>query len=83
MEVKATQFRKNLFEVLDHAVHGEPVEITYKGARLLLSAPARGSKLAGAVRRNALLVDPDSIVNSDTGLMADLEHAWDKSDKAL
>jgi hypothetical protein len=83
MDVKSTQFRKHMFEILDLAIHGEPVEILYKGARLTLSTPPAGSKLAGAVRRNALLVDPDSIVHSDVALMADLKATWTKSDKEL
>jgi hypothetical protein len=83
MDVKATQFRKHMFKILDLAIHGEAVEITYKGARLTLSSPPSGSKLAHAVRRNALLVDPESIVKTDAGLMADLETAWMKSDREL
>jgi hypothetical protein len=39
--------------------------------------------LARAVRRNALLVDPQSIVESDSALMADLERQWKQDDKAL
>jgi antitoxin (DNA-binding transcriptional repressor) of toxin-antitoxin stability system len=83
LDVKPTQFRKRMFEILDLAAHGEPVEITYKGAKLTLSAQPNGSKLARAVRRNALQVDPQSIVESDGGLMGELQAAWSKSDKEL
>jgi hypothetical protein len=81
--------RKELFHVLDRALQGETVEVVYKGSTLRVTAPADGSKLARAVRRHALLVDPQSIVESDTALMADLEHQWDHEhrwdhdDKAL
>jgi prevent-host-death family protein len=83
MELKATELRKNLFKVLDRALHGEPVEINYKGSKLRLVSRAGGSKLAGAVRRHALLVDPQSIVESDVNLMADLEAQWTQGDKDL
>lgn len=83
MELKATEFRKDLFKVLDMALHGEPVEIAYKGSKLRLVAPAGGSKLAGAVRRHALVVDPQSIVESDAELMADLEKGWYGDDESL
>ena len=83
MELNATDLRKNLFKVLDQALHGEPVEIVYKGSKLRLVAPAGGSKLAGAVRRHALRVDPQSIVESDANLMADLEKQWARDDKEL
>jgi hypothetical protein len=68
MELTATDLRKNLFKVLDSALHGEPVEILYKGSKLRLGAPAGGSKLTGAVRRHALIVDPQSIVESDASV---------------
>jgi len=75
--------RKNLFKVLDRALQGETVEILYKGSKLRVTAPSAGSKLARAVRRNALLVDPQSIVESDSALMADLGRQWKQDDKAL
>ncbi len=83
MELNATDLRRNLFKVLDRALRGESVEITYKGSKLRLVPPAGGSKLAGAVRRHALLVDPQSIVESDANLMADLNKKWARDDKTL
>jgi len=69
----ATDFRKNLFQTLDQAIHGERIQIVYKGSTLRLVAPANTSKLSRAVRRNALLVDPQAIVESDSELMAEVE----------
>jgi prevent-host-death family protein len=83
MALNATDFRKNLFQVLDRAVQGEAVEITYKGAKLRLMPPPDRSKLARAVRRHALLVDPQSIVESDASLMAELEERWKRDDESL
>ena len=79
----ATVMRKNLFQVLDRAIQGETVEIVYKGSKVRVTSPASGSKLARAVRRHALVVDPQSIVESEAGLMADLERQWKQDDKAL
>lgn len=76
MSITATSFRKNLFQVFDRAVHGETIEITWKGSALRLVPPQSGSKLERAVRRHALLVSPDSIVESDAGLMVELEKKW-------
>ena len=83
MSVTATNFRKHMFQVLERAVHGEAVEITWKGSRLRLTHPQGGSKLARAVKRNALLVPPESIVESDTGLMDELEKKWAQDDREL
>lgn len=83
MELSATDFRKDLFRILDKALHGELVEINYKGSKLRLVAPGGKSKLAGAVRRHALAVDPQSIVESDPDLMAAFENIWARDDKDL
>jgi hypothetical protein len=82
-DLKATKFRKHLFEILDLAIHGESVGISYKGSMVMLSLPPGESKLARAVRRNALVVDPESIVSSDTDLVSEFEQAWAKSDQSL
>ena len=83
VELTATNLRKDLFKILDRALHGESIEIVYKGSKLRLSPPPKGSKLAGAVRRHALRVDPQSIVESDSELMADLQKKWKRDDRAL
>ncbi len=80
MELTATEFRKDLFRVLDSALHGEPIEIRYKGSKLRLLPPASGSKLSAAVRRHGLLVNPQSIVESDVDLMSDLKKQWTHDD---
>jgi hypothetical protein len=75
--------RKSLFQVLDRALQGETIEIVYKGSTLRVTSSSAGSKLARAVSRHALLVDPQSIVESDSALMADLERQWNQDDKTL
>ena len=82
MELTATDFRKHLFRTLERALEGESVEIVYKGARLRLSPPTN-SKLARAVQRPTLLVPPESIVESDFELMAELQANWQKGDRQL
>ena len=83
MPLTATDLRKDLFRVLDRAMHGEAVEIVYKGSKLRLTSQTGESKLARAVRRHALLVAPESIVESDAELMAELEKKWNRDDKEL
>jgi hypothetical protein len=81
--ITATNFRKHMFEVLERAVDGETVEITWKGSKLLLTHPQGSSKLTRAVRRKALLVPPESIVESDAGLMDEFEKKWARDDQDL
>jgi hypothetical protein len=75
-------FGTDLFRVSDRALEGVALEITHKDSTLKPTAPEQ-SKLARAVRRHALLVAPQSIVESDAGLMSDLEKTWKWDDESL
>jgi len=83
MEMNATQFRKSLFQTLERALEGEPVSVTYKGARLSVVPAKKTSKLARATKGDALMVDPDSIVGSDPELIRYLETKWAADGKKL
>jgi len=78
MTVTATEFRKNLFALLEHVVQGETIEVSYKGSSVRITPASSGSKLARAKRQKTLLCDPDAIVHSDRKLLAKMESAWSK-----
>ena len=79
----ATELRKNLFQTLEKASKGDPVLIEYKGVSLRLEAITGKRKLAGAVRRNSIIGDPDLLVGSDIKLMDQLEKKWAVEDAEL
>ena len=81
MAVTATQLRKDLFQTLDGVAAGADVDVSYKGVILRISPLANASKFSRAVKRDILMVDPQSIVESDTELQAELEAGWRKGDK--
>ncbi len=81
MAVTATQLRKDLFQTLDGVAAGTAVDVSYKGTILRISPLANVSKLSRAVKRDILMADPQSIVESDTELQAELEEGWRKGDK--
>ena len=83
MKLTATEFRKNLFSVLEEVVRGNSVEVSYKGSSVRISSIPTKSKLARAKRQHILLCDPDAIVGSDKELVARMEAEWDKDWKAL
>ena len=83
MIVNATDFRRSLFQTLDGAIRGEPITIVYKGVTLVLTTKESQSKLARAVRRDALAVHPDQIVASDAELLESLEGKWRSEDEGL
>lgn len=81
--MRATELRKNLFQTLEKASKGDPVLIEYKGVSLRLEAVTGKRKLAGAVRRNSIVGDPDSLVGSDVELLNELEKKWAGEDAEL
>ena len=83
MGMSATEFRKDLFKVLEKVIGGETVEIAYKGSMIRVAPARSGSKLARAKRRRALLCDPQAIVTSDPKLMVEFEREWRKDWKKL
>jgi antitoxin (DNA-binding transcriptional repressor) of toxin-antitoxin stability system len=78
MKCTATVLRKTLFTALDKAAAGEPVEVTHKGTTFRIVPEPTGSKLSRLVPRDTLLVDADSIANSDPELLAEMEAEWEK-----
>jgi antitoxin (DNA-binding transcriptional repressor) of toxin-antitoxin stability system len=78
MKVTATQFRKNLFTILERAVQGEAIDVTYKGSVVRVTPSISSSKLARAKRQDTLLCDPDSIVQSDRKLIEEMDTEWTK-----
>ena len=81
MEMNATQFRKSLFQTLERALKGEPVSVTYKGARLHVVPAKKTSKLARLVKHDAIVSDDDSIMGPHTEVMRLWEEKWEKRGK--
>jgi antitoxin (DNA-binding transcriptional repressor) of toxin-antitoxin stability system len=83
MSMSATEFRKNLFTILERVLAGETVDIIYKGAAVRVTANGSSSKLSRAKRRDTLLCDPGAIVHSDPELLRKMEAEWTKDWKKL
>ena len=68
-----------MFKTMDRVIGGEEVTILYRGVPLVLTSKQTvPSKLDRAVRRNALAVDPDVLLQPDTELLNALEQKWDQ-----
>ena len=79
----ATELRKNLFQTLEKASKGDTVMIEYKGISLRLEAIGGRSKLAGAVRRKAIVGDPELLIGPDLELLEGLDAKWAMEDSEL
>jgi hypothetical protein len=76
VKLTATEFRKNLFGVLERALRGETIEVQYKGATVKLVPAHPASKLARAKRQHALLCEPDAIIHGGKAVISSMEAGW-------
>jgi len=54
MQISVTEFRKNLFQILDRALNGEYIEVAHKGKRVRLMPQPTLSKLDRLVDHESL-----------------------------
>jgi len=80
MTLSVTEFRKNLFQALDRAFQGEPVEVLYHGRKLRLVPEEVPSKLARLVKRDTLTIPAnqleEAITNVNQEAMVEWEREW-------
>jgi prevent-host-death family protein len=66
MRVTASKLRENIYQILDEAATGLPVEIVRKGVVLRIVSEKPPSKLARLKKRkNVFVGDPDDIIGMD------------------
>jgi len=86
MDVPITQFRRNLFDLINQAMAGEEVWVTHKGRRFRIAPEhqpvGRLSRITPLEVLNPQapdLIDPAL----KTEMLAEMEKAWDRDWKAL
>lgn len=76
MEVTITQFRRDLFTLVNQAMDGADVWVTHKGRRFRITPePRKGSKLS-RLTRSDYLINED--VPDDGALLKEMTKAWEK-----
>jgi antitoxin (DNA-binding transcriptional repressor) of toxin-antitoxin stability system len=75
MEVSITQFRRDLFALVNRALEGEEVWVAHRGRRFRI-APDRpsGSRLSRLTPLE--VIDPQSPRLDDSSLQEEMERAW-------
>jgi antitoxin (DNA-binding transcriptional repressor) of toxin-antitoxin stability system len=75
MAVNITEFRRNLFQLVDQALEGKSIEFIHKGVVFKVIPQTPASKLSKLTRET--VVAPDA--NRDTGdLLKEIEAEWEK-----
>ena len=77
MDISITQFRRNLFELVNSALDGNDVWVTHRGARFRI-APERapGSRLGQVTPLD--VVNPEASELHDSTLQEEMTRAWER-----
>ena len=78
--VSISDFRKNLFQLVDKALNGDTVEITYKGKTVRLVAETDGSKLDRLTPKQIANPEFSEADQERAGreLFAEMQQEWEK-----
>ena len=80
MKIKATFFRKNLYQLLDSVLEGETIEIERKGKTIVIMEKKRKDIYEIIDERNSTISEPATEYNTETlsGIDKNWEEGWDK-----
>jgi antitoxin (DNA-binding transcriptional repressor) of toxin-antitoxin stability system len=76
MQVSISQFRRDMFALVNRAIHGEQVSVMHKGQRIRLVPESPGSRLDRITPLQIINPEPDGIEN--TNLLEEMEQAWER-----
>jgi antitoxin (DNA-binding transcriptional repressor) of toxin-antitoxin stability system len=75
MPVNITEFRRNLFQLADQALKGEPVEFIHKGVVFKVVPATPASKLSRLTKET--VAAPGASLDT-SGLLKEMEAEWEK-----
>jgi antitoxin (DNA-binding transcriptional repressor) of toxin-antitoxin stability system len=77
MKVTATEFRKNVFQLLESAINGEAVDVSHKGRTIRLLPEEQPSKLSRLSKRNILVGSAEEVDQSLESLNEQSQKDWE------
>ncbi|MGB6943712.1 MAG: type II toxin-antitoxin system prevent-host-death family antitoxin [Bryobacteraceae bacterium] len=78
MKVTSTEFRKNLFQIVERAIQGEFVEVLHKGRVVRLVPGDKTSKLSRLIRRDTINGTPEDLQRGQEQLDAEMRDSWEE-----
>ena len=78
MRVTTTEFRKNLFQLVESALRGELIEVTHKGRAVRLVPRATNQKLSRMISRDTINGSSDDLERAQRELDEETRLAWEQ-----
>jgi prevent-host-death family protein len=77
MKVTSTEFRKNLFQIVERALRGEFVEVAHKGRLVRLVPGDKPGKLSRLIPRDTIVGTPEDLERGQMQLDAEMRALWE------
>ena len=77
MKVTSTEFRKNLFQIVERVLQGELVEVAHKGRLIRLVPENKPSKLSRLLQRDTINGTLEDLERAQQQLDEELRASWD------
>ncbi len=78
MTISATEFRKNLFQLVERALNGELIEIVHKNRAIRLAPTQPISKLSRLVQRDTLNCTPEKFDETVRAQDDEMRRHWEQ-----
>jgi prevent-host-death family protein len=78
VKVTTTEFRRNLFQLVDRALQGDLIEVTHKGALIRLVPSEKPSKMSRLVPRDTICGTLDDLARGQQELDDEMRTSWEK-----
>ena len=76
MKVTTTEFRRNLFQLVERVLQGELVEIMHKGRLVRLVPEVQPTKMSRLVQRDTINGTPEGLELAQQELDDEMRTAW-------
>ena len=78
MKVTSTEFRKNLFQIVERALRGEFVEVAHKGRLIRLVPGDKPNKMSRLIQRDTIQGTPEDLDHGQRQLDTEMRAAWEE-----
>jgi len=77
MKVTSTEFRRNLFRLVERVVQGELVEVMHKGNVIRLVSGEKPSKMSRLVQRDTICGTLDDLARGQQEMDDEMRTSWE------
>jgi len=78
VKVTSTEFRKNLFQIVERALQGEFVEVMHKGRPIRLVPAEKPNKMSRLIQRDTIQGTLKDLDRGQRQLDAEMRMSWEK-----